>query len=133
MTIKKLFDLDLVSANDYFEDGMSAEGLDLVLTYEIQTQANPPEMHKIVFVGGRAYRWTRDALCTEEMVTAYDAMVEVEHSPWAAEATGHLRKDPVESNTLVLHHYMVYFDGGGCYEVLAESVSPIWDNANPDS
>lgn len=97
--------------------------LDILLDYSYPTEKEDFNKARLLFKGGRAYRWTRDSLCTEGMVKAYDAVVEIPDSQWAAEATRHLRKDSLESDDLTLHHYMVYFDGGGCYEVLAESVS----------
>jgi hypothetical protein len=57
------------------------------------------------------------------MVDAYDAVLEIVDSQWAAEATARLLKNPRESETLTLRHYMVYFDDGPCIEVLAESVA----------
>jgi hypothetical protein len=50
---------------------------------------------------------------------AYDILVEIEGSPWV----GEMRADTVEQwrNKWEMHHYMIYLDSAGCFEVIAES------------
>lgn len=129
MKPKKLFDLELVSANDSYRVAMSADGRGIVLAYDLEVAPNTFEFHKLVFAGGRAYRWTWVRLCTPDMVEAYDSVVEVLRSQWVTEAVEQLKNDPGEADHLGLHHYMVFLDEDGCYEVLAESVSIERDEA----
>lgn len=53
---------------------------------------------------------------------AYDTLVEVEDSPWI----GEMRADMAEQwrNQWELHHYMIYLDSTGCFEIIAESWLP---------
>jgi hypothetical protein len=46
-------------------------------------------------------------------------LVEVESSPWVNE----MRSDTSERwrDTWQMHHYMIYLDSAGCFEVIAES------------
>lgn len=50
---------------------------------------------------------------------AYDTLVEVENSSWVEE----IRADTEEMwrHKWEMHHYMIYLDSAGCFEVVAES------------
>jgi len=50
---------------------------------------------------------------------AYDTLVEIEGSSWIDE----IRADTQEMwrNKWEMHHYMIYLDSVGCFEVIAES------------
>ncbi len=50
---------------------------------------------------------------------AYDTLVEVEDSPWVEE----IRVDTIEQwrDKWEMHHYMIYLDSVGCFEIIAES------------
>jgi hypothetical protein len=50
---------------------------------------------------------------------AYDTLVEVEASPWVKE----IRADTAKQwrNKWEMHHYMIYLDSVGCFEIIAES------------
>ena len=50
---------------------------------------------------------------------AYDTLVEIEGSPWVEQ----IRADTTERwrNKWETHHYMIYLDSTGCFEVIAES------------
>jgi len=50
---------------------------------------------------------------------AYDTLVEIEGSAWVEE----MRADTQEMwrNKWAMHHYMIYLDSVGCFEVIAES------------
>lgn len=71
----------------------------------------------------RAYRFRAEVHCTAEQVgSAYDTLVEVTESSWAAEIRGDtaLRW----RDTWTLRHFMIYIDSNGCYEVLADTWEP---------
>ncbi len=53
---------------------------------------------------------------------AYDTLVEIENSPWVAEiqaATADIQRR--FGQKWELHHYMIYLDSSGTFEVIAES------------
>ena len=52
---------------------------------------------------------------------AYDTLVEVEDSQWVDEIRADTQK--MWRETWQMHHYMIYLDSVGCFEVIAES----WD------
>jgi hypothetical protein len=56
---------------------------------------------------------------------AYDTLVEVEDSSWVKE----MRADTQEMwrDKWGMHHYMIYLDSAGCFEVIAESWAAIED------
>jgi hypothetical protein len=73
------------------------------------------EFSKVLAVRTRAER-----CCTSWHVEgAYDTLVEVEASPWVEET----RADTAEQwrNKWETHHYMIYLDSAGCFEIIAES------------
>jgi hypothetical protein len=60
---------------------------------------------------------------------AYDILVEVESSPWVQEMRADTKRqwrDKWET-----HHYMIYFDGVGCFEAIAESWAALPEHAVP--
>jgi len=67
-----------------------------------------------------AMRKRAERCCTAwHIENAYDTLVEVEDSPWAKEIradTQELWRDKWE-----LHHYMIYLDSAGCFEIIAAS------------
>jgi hypothetical protein len=58
---------------------------------------------------------------------AYDTLVEVEDSPWVVE----MRADTQERwrDHWAMHHYMIYLDGVGCFEVIADSWAALAEEA----
>jgi hypothetical protein len=56
---------------------------------------------------------------------AYDTLVEIEDSSWVRE----IRADTQEMwrDKWATHHYMIYLDSAGCFEVIAESWTIIED------
>jgi len=54
---------------------------------------------------------------------AYDTLVEVERSSWMTE----IRADTEEMwrNKWEMHHYMIYLDSAGSFELIAESWEPL--------
>jgi len=116
---RHLFDLRPEPGTHATERRILAEGRDIVLRYVV----DDTEKGEVVFPGGVAYRWTRSELCTPEMVDAYDSVAEVLDSEWSALVTRAAEVGQTGARTPNLPHYRVYFDGGGCYEILAESAS----------
>jgi hypothetical protein len=70
-----------------------------------------------------AMRKRAERCCTEWHIRdAYDTLVEVEDSDWVKE----VRADMAERwrNKWDMHHYMIYLDSAGCFEVIAASWTP---------
>lgn len=79
-----------------------------------------PNRSGIRFHQALAARTRTERCCTAWHIEgAYDTLVEVEESSWIAELRNDLAdrwKDEQE-----MHHYMIYLDSAGCFEVIAES------------
>jgi hypothetical protein len=74
----------------------------------------------IKFKGVMAVRTRAESCCKAWHIEgAYDTLVEIESSPWVDE----VRADTQEMwrNKWEMHHYMIYLDSVGCFEVIAES------------
>jgi hypothetical protein len=74
----------------------------------------------IKFGGVVAVRTRAESCCTAWHIEgAYDTLVEIEGSPWSDE----IRADTQEMwrNKRQMHHYMIYLDSAGCFEIIAES------------
>jgi len=76
------------------------------------------------FAWTRAYRHRAESHCTVWHIEhAYDTLVEVEDSEWVAELRDAM---PEDMRTLFeMHHYMIYVDSYGCYEVVAQTWAPL--------
>jgi len=80
-----------------------------------------------MYVGGlrfhrvRAYRFRTEGHCTPwHIEDAYDTLVEVEHSEWIGEL---LAAEPSETwGHWKIRHFLIYLDGAGAYEIAAEDV-----------
>jgi hypothetical protein len=67
----------------------------------------------------RAYRFRSEAHCTAWHVEGvYDTLAEVSSSEWVSELLAADSADQWE-----IHHFMLYVDSAGCYEIGAESWS----------
>ncbi|HEX3436999.1 MAG TPA: hypothetical protein VHT24_09545 [Pseudacidobacterium sp.] len=67
-----------------------------------------------------AVRTRVERCCTAwHIESAYDTLIEIEGSLWVEE----IRADTAEQwrNKWEVHHYMIYLDSAGCFEVIAES------------
>ncbi|MDB9547518.1 hypothetical protein [Dolichospermum circinale] len=72
------------------------------------------------FIKVLAHRHFSDVLCTAWHIEGvYDTLTEIKESSWLNE----LKAIAIEngSDSLNVHHYMIYFDGSGCYEIIAGS------------
>jgi len=67
-----------------------------------------------------ATRTRAERCCTPWHINgAYDTLVEVEGPPWVGEVRADM--EPHWRDRWELHHYMIYLDSVGCYEVIAAS------------
>jgi len=61
---------------------------------------------------------------------SYDTLVEIESSSWAEE----IQRDTAKQwrGKWEMHHYMIYLDSVGCFEVIAESWAALPEEPIPD-
>ena len=94
------------------------------------------ERNGSMYVGGirfhrvRSYRFRAEGHCTAWHVEdAYDTLVEVERSAWVGEL---LAAEPSETGGhWKILHFLIYIDGAGAYEVAAEDVEWLPEEAAP--
>lgn len=70
----------------------------------------------------RAYRFRAESHCTAWHINGvYDTLAEVTGSDWVAEL--HMAESPSAWGRWEIHHFMIYVDSAGCFEVAAGSWS----------
>jgi hypothetical protein len=94
------------------------EGRDCVL--RLRDPFDPISTVEIRFLGVVSYAFTGEPLCTLEHIEAYDKVVELLDSRWGNGLAG----DRVTVKRAALHHYRVFLDDSGAYDVLAEAFLP---------
>ena len=102
---------------------LAVEGRDPVL--RLHDEFEPRSQFELRFLGAEGYTFTAEALCTLEHIEAYDRVVELASSRWGEEIASHR----TAVGRPALHHYRVYLEGSGAYDVLAEAFLP--DGAPP--
>jgi hypothetical protein len=71
-----------------------------------------------------AVRMRAERSCTKwHIEDAYDTLVEVEDSSWVKEIYADTQKQ--WQDKWEMHHYMIYLDSVGCFEVIAETWATI--------
>ena len=70
-----------------------------------------------------AKRTRSESACTVWHIDGvYDSLVEIENSSWVAEVQAEtIERQRKLGQPWNMHHYMIYLDGAGCFEFLAES------------
>jgi hypothetical protein len=100
---------------------LEAPGGTLTLSFEFQRNKEPYK-GGIRFEKVRAYRFRSEGYCTAWHVEgAYDTIAEVTESNWVGEL---LAAESAETwGSWEVHHFMIYIDSAGCFEVVAQSWS----------
>jgi len=77
----------------------------------------------ITFSNVKAKRTRSDEACTAwHIEEVYDTLVEVQQSEWVDQIMEETRdRQQRFGQTWKLHHFMIYLDGSGCIEVIADS------------
>lgn len=76
----------------------------------------------VVFPGVRAIAWRAEGHCTSWHIQgAYDTIAEVTDSGWIDELHKAEQPESWRVGGWMIHHFMLYLDSEGCYEVAAES------------
>jgi len=74
----------------------------------------------VLFVKPRAFRKREETYCTGWHVNdVYDSVCEIQESEWVRELQA--AAAPEWRHHWVMRHFMIYLDGFGCFEVVAES------------
>lgn len=101
------------------ETAVEVVGTTMTLRYEFDRDG-------LIFAGGvrfdrvRAYRYRAESHCTAwHIKDAYDTVAEVSDSSWIAELRA--AQPPGADGVPGLHHYLLYLDSTGCFEVAAGS------------
>jgi len=116
-----------VPATDLDDVGFSDDGGTSTLRFRNHDGADP-------YQGGLAFRWPRafrhlaESHCTEWHLEAYGELQEVEDSAWIRELVSVMRV----RNTFEMHHYVIYLDSSGCYEVVAASWAALPDERSSE-
>lgn len=101
-------------------------GAALVLRFEYD-QGGVRYRGSLKFEGVWAHRHRAERVCTAWHVKdAYDTLVDVRDSTWLEELTALSHERGLEPGEL--HHYLLYVDSAGCYEVVARS----WELTAPE-
>lgn len=87
----------------------------LVVAYDFETEDGSYRWEEFSFRGVVAFTFTAMSSCNEDQISAYDQLVVVTNSDWPR-SVGELREE--------VHHYRIFFDEAGCYEVLAAEFRP---------
>ena len=72
------------------------------------------------FKGVRAYRFRSDIHCTADLIAFFDKLVEIRSSEWLVELIAAM-PDDLKSSARSAHHYAIYIDSTGCFEVIASA------------
>ena len=70
-----------------------------------------------------ATRTRAERCCTEWHIQAYDTLVEVPESSWAKEI--YCDTDEMWRDEWEMHHFLIYVDSSGSFELIAESWEPL--------
>ena len=97
---------------------LEAEGRDCVV--RLHDEYEPRARLELRFLGVQAYTFTADGLCTLDHVEAIDKVLELDASGWGAGVAAHR----AAVGHPALHHYRVYVEGTGAYDLLAEAFLP---------
>lgn len=87
----------------------------LTIAYDFETPDGSYDWEEMSFSGIEAFAFTSARSCTADQISAYDKVEEVTDSAW---------RRTLEGVTVDVHHFRIYFDEAGCYEVLATGFSP---------
>jgi hypothetical protein len=121
MEKQPLFSLPLPSTSAIRGPSLVDRGSSLLLSLVCDDDGRE-QSTGVVFVKPRAFRKRQETYCTGwHLKDTYDTVCEVRESDWVAE----LRHDAVPEwrDHWVMRHFMIYLDGFGCLEVVAESAA----------
>jgi hypothetical protein len=74
---------------------------------------------QIIFDGIEAFKCTYHLACTVDMIETYDNLTDLGITPWLSSIQQQLSEHG--GDRLALHHLIIYFDDGPCYEFICRS------------
>lgn len=93
------------------------KGKDAVLIFDYETETGDYQLTGITFINTIDYRHVNEDAVNENMMKAYNAVVELKNSDWLQE----MRKK-MNDDSDMYKHFLVYFDGFGAYEFICTDV-----------
>lgn len=85
------------------------------LLYDFETETGEYAWSTLEFLQVEALSFTAAYSCSPDQIKAYDKLVEIPSSPWIESLIIGGRSQDKQ-----LHHYRIFFDDVGCYEVVAQ-------------
>jgi hypothetical protein len=76
-----------------------------------------------------ATRTRAERCCTPEHIKAYDSLIELENSTWLQELSRDT--DPQWRQHWEMHHFMIYLDSAGSFEIVAQSWESVQEETGP--
>jgi hypothetical protein len=118
-TKKPVYTVPVASTDFTREAFLDASGIAPTIRYGYESDSGEC-LTGIKFNQVSAFRKRSERCCSAWHIEgAYDTLVEVEGSSWAAEIANDV-PEPYLANWKP-HHYMIYLDSVGCFELLAQS------------
>jgi hypothetical protein len=74
---------------------------------------------RVIFDGVEAFKCTYHLPCTVDMIETYDKLTDLGVTLWLSSIQQQLSENGSDGRTL--HHLMIYFDDGPCYEFICRS------------
>lgn len=93
----------------------------VTIKYDYETSTGEYQWASMIFRGVLGFAFTTRRACSVEQIRSYDTLVELEPSDWVTELLSRW-SDILERP--VVHHYRIYFDDIGCYEIAATLFEP---------
>lgn len=93
----------------------------VTIKYDYETSTGEYQWASMVFRGVFGFAFTTYRACSVAQIRSYDTLVELESSDWVTEL---LSGWPDVLERPVVHHYRIYFDDIGCYEIAATHFEP---------
>lgn len=114
----KVLDLPFPSTAVIQGPTLYTDGGDLLLSMDFDDEGRRRSA-RLRFVKQRAFRKRSETYCTAWHVTDdYDTVCEVQRSDWVQELRS--ASVPEWRDQWIMRHFMIYLDGFGCLEVVAE-------------
>ena len=115
-----IFEIPCCSTDLTYEVSTTYEKSDWILRFAFDREGKGFRSG-IRFNSVMAYKYLNAFHCTAWHIDAYDTVVEVSDSDWVRSAYAAMDENQ-RKNLQKLRHFMIFFDDGGAYEALAQSV-----------
>jgi hypothetical protein len=120
MDIIKVFNIKELAQEFVHSPKIEMMGADIILMFDYETDTGEYKWTGITFKNALEYKHTNENEVDEELLKAYNSVVEVKNSIWLKQVIS--AKGNIENNKLY-KHFLVYFDGYGAYEFVSSDVA----------